>query len=275
MLEIPEAKVLSDQIREAFAGRAVRNAVVNASPHKLAWYNGDPDACGPLLTGQTLDGAQPRGGQVELALGPVRLTLSDGVNIRRLAPGEPRPKTHQLLLEMDDGSALCCSVQMYGGLCAFREGTFDNPYYRAACDAPSPLGDAFTPAYFQSLRAGADKLSAKAFLATEQRVPGLGNGVLQDILHVAGLNPKRRMASVSASAFETLYRALTGTLREMAALGGRDVETDLYGRPGGYHTRCSRKTEGTPCPVCGTVIVKESYMGGAVYYCPTCQPARG
>jgi formamidopyrimidine-DNA glycosylase len=40
-------------------------------------------------------------------------------------------------------------------------------------------------------------LSAKAFLATEQRIPGLGNGVLQDILFTAGIHPKRKMAAIS------------------------------------------------------------------------------
>ena len=35
--------------------------------------------------------------------------------------------------------------------------------------------------------------SAKAFLATEQRIPGLGNGCLQDILFRAGLNPRKKL----------------------------------------------------------------------------------
>ncbi|MFO7935831.1 MAG: zinc finger domain-containing protein [Bacteroidales bacterium] len=26
------------------------------------------------------------------------------------------------------------------------------------------------------------------------------------------------------------------------------------------------------CPNCGDAIVKEAYMGGAVYFCPVCQP---
>jgi formamidopyrimidine-DNA glycosylase len=27
----------------------------------------------------------------------------------------------------------------------------------------------------------------------------------------------------------------------------------------------------TPCPVCGTAIVKEAYLGGSIYYCKKCQ----
>lgn len=33
----------------------------------------------------------------------------------------------------------------------------------------------------------------------------------------------------------------------------------------------SKKTAGQPCPECGSGIRKEQFLGGAVYYCPTCQ----
>jgi endogenous inhibitor of DNA gyrase (YacG/DUF329 family) len=57
----------------------------------------------------------------------------------------------------------------------------------------------------------------------------------------------------------------------MTAQGGRDTEPDLFGQPGGYVSRCSKNTAGQPCGRCGDRIVKESYMGGSIYYCPTCQ----
>lgn len=275
MLEIPEAQVIAQQINAILKGERVQSVVVNASPHKFAWFNGDPAAYAPLLSGLCLDGAIARGGQVEISFGSVNLLLCDGISARFVAAGQPLPKTHQLLIEFDSGSDLCCSVQMYGGLYAFHSGDFQNPYYLAACEKPSPLTDAFSAVYFDRLRAESDpKFSAKAFLATEQRVPGLGNGVLQDILYCAGLHPKQKIGTLTDAEFAKLYRCVVDTLRDMARLGGRDVECDLYGNPGGYHTRCSRLTLGTPCAVCGNSITKENYMGGAVYVCPGCQSAR-
>jgi hypothetical protein len=41
---------------------------------------------------------------------------------------------------------------------------------------------------------------------------------------------------------------------------------------GGYITKASKNTLGKPCKRCGEIIVKEAYLGGAVYYCPKCQP---
>ena len=274
MLEIPEAYVLAQQLEATVVGKAVQGVIANASPHKFAWFHGDPALYAPQLTGLAVEGAQPRGGQVELRLGAMRLVLCEGINARYLAPGEAPPKTHQLLLSFADGSALSCTVQMYGGMYAFAQGTLDNPYYLLSCQKPSPLTEGFSEAYFEGLRRDADaKLSLKAFLATEQRVPGLGNGVLQDLLFEARLHPKRKLGTLSDSAYAGLYHTVVDTLWAMARAGGRDVETDLFGRAGGYATRCSRLTVGQPCAVCGTAIAKESYMGGAIYFCPTCQPA--
>jgi formamidopyrimidine-DNA glycosylase len=143
----------------------------------------------------------------------------------------------------------------------------------AAKEKPSPLSDAFNRDYFDTLSdENTPKLSAKAFLATEQRIPGLGNGVLQDILWTAGVHPKRKMAALNKVELDTIYSAVKHVLFKMAAEGGRDTETDLYGQPGGYKTVLSKNTAGTGCPKCGTMITKEAYMGGSIYYCAGCQP---
>jgi formamidopyrimidine-DNA glycosylase len=161
---------------------------------------------------------------------------------------------------------------MYGGVSAFPEGTNDNKYYQVAKEKPSPLTDGFDEAWFNSLfdenTAG---LSLKALLATEQRIPGLGNGALQDILFNARMHPKKKVGSLSADNRRVLFESIRSTLSEMVAGGGRDTENDLFGRPGGYQTRLSRNTSGQPCPACGKSIWKEAYMGGSVYYCLACQ----
>ena len=192
---------------------------------------------------------------------------------RLIPPGETVPAKHQLRLDLDDGSTLVVAVAMYGGIQVFGDGENDNPYYRVAMSLPSPLGDGFDPAYFAEMldAEGAAALSAKAFLATEQRIPGLGNGVLQDILWNARLHPRHKVGFLDDDARDRLYGAVTTTLAQMARDGGRDTERDLFGWPGGYATVMSRLTLELPCPRCGSRKVKESYLGGAVYYCPECQ----
>ena len=69
MLEIPEAQVIAQQINAKLKGERVLSVIVNASPHKFAWFNGDPEAYAPLFSGLCLDSANARGGQVEISFG--------------------------------------------------------------------------------------------------------------------------------------------------------------------------------------------------------------
>ncbi len=273
MIELPESMTLERQMTKELKGKRIEKVIAGKSPHRFAFFCGDPLTYDALLRGKTVGETKAYGGHVEIELEDVRLDFSDGITFKFLKPGEPEPKKHQLYLLFDDGSALCMSVQMYGAMCAFPTGTNDNPYYIAAREKISPLSDAFDVSCFRSLIDGVDKkkTSVKAFLATQQRIPGLGNGVLQDILWVARLHPKRKLADLSGQEIAELFMAVKGILAAMAKQGGRDTEKDLYGGSGGYKTIMSKNNTQMLCPSCGGTIRKEAYLGGSVYYCPVCQ----
>ncbi len=273
MMEIPESNTIARQLNETIQGKTILNVTACHSPHKFTWYFGDPSTYHELLSGFRIDRSLAVAGNVEIQAGDCRILLQDGVNLRYLPAGEEAPQKHQLFIEFDDFSRLTGTVQMYGGISAFRDGENENPYYLVGKEKPSPLGDEFDESYFQSLCGcpNFEKLSAKAFLATEQRIPGLGNGVLQDILWNAGIHPKRKMVELSDAELTGLYRAVKDMLVEMTLKGGRDTERDLYGCSGGYRSVLSKNTVGQPCPACGAPIQKEAYLGGSIYFCDQCQ----
>jgi formamidopyrimidine-DNA glycosylase len=274
MIELPEAVVLAGQINNTLRDKQILNATANQSPHKFAWYTGDPANYRHLLAGKTIRNAAACGNHMEIHADDMILVISTPVKYH--VEGEKPPKKHQLLLEFDDRTAVSCTAQMWGVLFCFNENEKGGlPDYHIAKQKPSPLSDPFDRAYFDSLfDENTGNLSAKAFLATEQRIPGLGNGVLQDILWTARIHPKRKMAELSDRAIQDMYDAVKRVLAEMTAQGGRDTERDLFGRPGGYKTILSKNTAGAPCPVCGTIIKKEPYLGGSIYYCAGCQSLR-
>jgi formamidopyrimidine-DNA glycosylase len=273
MIEIPEALNIAKQINEAIHGKRIANVVAGHTPHKLVWYFGDKAKYRDLLVGKVIGKAAACGGMVEITAGESRILLGEGVGIRFHAVDALRPPKHQLMIEFGDRSALTASVQMYGGVGCFRNGQLDNPYYKATKEKPSPLTSEFSKSYFEQMLGSEEvqKLSLKALLATEQRIPGLGNGILQDILFNAKLHPKKKTNTLSAADRKALFHSLKSTIAEMAAKGGRDIELDLFGHPGGYRTMLCKNTVKNPCLVCGTVIQKEAYMGGAIYYCEKCQ----
>jgi formamidopyrimidine-DNA glycosylase len=273
MIELPEALNIAGQINDTIHGKQVASVVAAQTPHKLAWYYGEPQKYSDLLVGRTIGRASSYGGLVEIEAENANILLGDGAGIRFHSKGEPRPAKHQLLIEFDDHSAISVSIQMYGGIGVFLEDELDNPYYRVAKEKPSPFSPAFDKVYFDRLISAQEvqKLSLKALLATEQRIPGLGNGILQDILFNAKMHPKKKVNTLAETEKEVLFNSIKTTISTMAAKGGRDTELDLFGCPGGYKTILCKNTVNKPCPFCGTIIKKEAYMGGSVYYCEKCQ----
>lgn len=272
MIEIPESLTIARQARLRLSGLTVEEVIPPTSPHKFTWYNGDPADYHQLLEGRKILSASGFGAFVELEMeNGAHLLVSDGVNMRHYTQGEELPVKHQLAITLNDGSSLIFTVAMYGGIYA-HSGSFDNPYYVGARAKFQPLDEAFGRDYFLSLARELKRdMSVKAFLATEQRIPGLGNGVLQDILFNAGVSPKRKMSSVDGKDMENLLEAMKSTLGAMLENGGRDTEKDLFGNKGRYRTLMSKNTYKNPCPVCGGAILKEAYLGGTIYYCPACQ----
>jgi formamidopyrimidine-DNA glycosylase len=271
MIELPEAVVISQQIVKTLTGRCIERAVANASPHKFAWYTGDPANYQDLLAGKTIRGAGASGNHIEIQADDWTLVISTPIKYH--SGSKKPPQKHQLLLEFSDKTAITCTVQMWGAmLCLPPSGEGANPEYYISKERPSPLSEAFDRAYFDSLIDSTNRnLSAKEFLATKQRIPGLGNGVLQDILWTARIHPRSKLSDLDEMGINAMYQALRHVLTEMTAQGGRDTERDLFDRPGGYRTILSKNTVCKPCPACGSIIQKESYLGGAIYFCPECQ----
>ncbi|MBN2220290.1 MAG: hypothetical protein JW697_08440 [Kosmotogaceae bacterium] len=273
MIEIPEAFVIANQIDETLASKKVEKVEVPAKPNKYSFYFGNPSEYWRLLNGAVFSSARALGGMVEISFESRRLVLSDGAVITfHDKDGTPESKS-QLTITFGDGTSLTVRIQLYGGIWCFNEGEFNNKYYLAAQEKPSPLVDQFNEAYFLRILdfAGAGKHSLKSFLATEQRIPGLGNGTLQDIAWTSGLHPKIKIESLSDEERGRLFSSIRSVMKKMAMRGGRDSEKDFFGNRGGYTTIMGKGTYGKPCPRCGALIERQDYLGGKIYFCSGCQ----
>ncbi|NBJ92371.1 zinc finger domain-containing protein [Parablautia muri] len=272
MLELPESYTISGQIQELLTGKIISYVEVLHTPHKLAFLQGDVKSYRDLLEGQTVKGATYHGGLIEMDTEDCMIAFGDGAYPRYYEDKKKFPKKHQLAIYFDDETAVFVSIQMYGFIFVFPKGKCPEDHYISSAGKTDPLCNEFTFEYFRSLYPGnRKKLSAKAFLATEQRIPGLGNGVLQDILWNAGIDPRFDMREASETDFMALYTSVKKILKEMCEQGGRDTEKDLLGQTGKYITQLSKKTLFEPCIKCGHEIHKANFMGGTVYYCENCQ----
>lgn len=271
MIELPEAIVLARQCSETLQGKVVEHVIVNSRPHRLAWFVDEGKEYQQLLKGKSFTNSVNFAGYLCLYFDDVQVILHDGVNIRYL-DSKPEHDQHQFLISFTDGSCLVVSVAMYGGIYVTKKDIVPTSYMKASLDSIDCVSPLFSFEYFMSKAIG--KLSLKAFLATEQRFPGIGNGVIQDVLFKVGLHPKLKISDCSEEQLRNLYGKLAGTVREMVALGGRNNEKDLFGMPGGYEVLMTSTQLKNPCRNCSGSIVKENYMGGSIYFCPQCQPLK-
>lgn len=275
MFELPEFLTLARQINESLCGKVVHKGSLGNSPHKFVWYNRSHEEFEALTRGKRVGEAWAKGKWLFIPMEPGYLLLLGECGGRVLyhLPDARRPDKYHLLLQFSDGSALTATTQMWGAMELFERGQeADRQYIKGM--RPTPLDPAFTPEYFTTLidsLASGEKRSVKGLLTQNQLIPGLGNAIAQDILYKAHLHPRRPLETLTGDQKLALYAAIQTTVQEVIAGGGRDDEIDLYNQAGKYVRQMDKRAVGKPCPACGTAIEKIQYLGGACYFCPTCQ----
>jgi Formamidopyrimidine-DNA glycosylase len=271
MLELPEVLTIAEQLEKTIVGKKISKVLPPSKVHKFCWYNGDPMEYDAAIKNCEVISVAGFGIYVEIEFSNgYKLCFNDGVNARIMDSSQTL-KGYQLLIEFGDESVLVFTVAMYGGI-IFHNGNYDNEYYLKSRNALDIFSAEFKNYYEKTLNEAKQNLSAKAFLATEQRFPGIGNGVLQDILFTAYIHPKRKISTFGKEEKDRLLNSIIEVLENMIKNHGRNTEKDIFGDNGGYKVLFSKNTVGDGCPRCGNQIVKEAYLGGAVYYCPLCQP---
>lgn len=252
MFELPEIVILTRQINETLCGKKVEHGQLGNSPHKFVWYNRTPDDFAVLTAGTVAGTAYSRGRWLFLPLEPgYVLVLGEcGGKLRYHAPGAALPKKYHLLLSFADGSSLSLMTQMWGAMELYAQGEEQQRQYIRDM-RPTPVDESFTLAYFTALIdecLQGEKRSAKGLLTQDQLIPGLGNAIAQDILFRARLHPRHPLAELSPLQRRALYDAIRATVADVIAQGGRNDETDLFGRPGGYTRVMDKNAVGQPCP---------------------------
>ena len=289
-MSLAECVITASQLNETVKNKMITKVVANQNPHTFVWFALEPAYAfcshdksnefaaeyDKYLVGEKIKGA-------EAVLGGYSAYTFMYVGNRALMfhvlttlyhdKGTKRPKRRQLLLELNDGTALSFCGSLGGPLFLF-EVDESGRALNYTSNFPSILSDDFSLDFFMGLIKNTPfkSMSAKEFLATKNRIPGLDNSILHEILWEAEINPKTKMVSLSETNFVKIYNSIKKVFPAVIAGGGKDTDKDLYGNLGKYETHVSKNTLGTPCKRCSYLIVKEAFLGGAVYYCPECQP---
>jgi formamidopyrimidine-DNA glycosylase len=275
MFELPEVLNLVEQMNETLVGKTICVGHLGNSPHKFVWYNREP-AEFEMLTQHTIIGqarAQGRWLSIPLHPGYVLLFGECGGRILYHPAGSPLLGKYHLHLAFEDGSFLTALTQMWGAMELYEAGKEQERTYVKDM-RPTPVEPTFTFEYFSALidsLLSGERRSIKGLLTQEQLIPGLGNAIAQDILFRARLHPKHPLDQLGKAQRRKLYHAILKTVREIAAQGGRYDEYDLFNQPGRYARLMDSQAVDRPCPACGARVQKIQYLGGACYFCSSCQ----
>ena len=104
MNELPETNTLAKQIQETLIGQTITSVTADASPHKFAWYHGDPADYSKRLIGNTVKSADAYGMMVEITLSHATLVFSDGIKLRLHPDAGAIPKKHQRIPGVGNGT---------------------------------------------------------------------------------------------------------------------------------------------------------------------------
>jgi formamidopyrimidine-DNA glycosylase len=141
---------------------------------------------------------------------------------------------------------------------------------------PDPLLDDFTPELLAE-RLTPRRGSLKAVLLNQSVVAGIGNIYADEILHRAGLRPRRQTHRLAKSTIARLHAAIIEVLSEAVASGGSTLDdtqyVDVVGDTGSYqHAHRVYGRAGETCLSCGRARISRTVVAGrTTCYCAVCQ----
>lgn len=125
-------------------------------------------------------------------------------------------------------------------------------------------------------RLGRSRRAVKVALLDQRAAAGIGNLYASEILHQAGVDPRRVCAGLTLRHWRRIDRAVRDVLSEAIRLEGSTLSDGTYrsalNTGGGYQNRHRvYDRAGRPCTSCGRAVVRIIQAQRSTFFCPRCQ----
>ena len=258
MPELPEVETLCRQLRQVIIGRRIIELEV-IDP-KIGTFS---DVIGHWIRTVHRYG---KGLEVVLDSGmALRLHLRmSGKLLWQPAYSLPRPHT-RFIIGFEEGQLLCIDPRRFA--------TLSLQDMSVAANRPSfPMEKTDLPRI--SMQAEKRRIPVKAFLLDQTVIAGIGNIYACEILHAAAIEPERRACDLTFAQWQQIADITAFILKRAIRARGTTISDwhDLFGQKGEnqQHLKVYGR-DGTPCPRCGSPIVRKNIGGRGTYYCASCQ----
>jgi formamidopyrimidine-DNA glycosylase len=179
------------------------------------------------------------------------------------AEREPTPYDH-FQLTMAGGKELVFVDPRQFGRIQFWQGEGVPPWW--AKIPPAILSDAFTPGLVAAFLRRRARTSIKAVLLMQERFPGIGNWMADEVLWRAGFHPEAKAGAFGPKAVRKLYATLRTVCAEAMAVIGKD-----WSDPPDAWLFNHRWQDGGRCPRAKKPLVRAEVGGRTTCWSPTRQ----
>ncbi len=167
----------------------------------------------------------------------------------------PRKHDHLVLLQ-HDRSLVFSDHRMFGRI-QFSLGPAAPDWWTSI--APAILSDAFTLETVTAFLRRRARSPIKAVLLMQERFPGIGNWMADEILWRAALHPKQPAGTLTPAQIKTLHHECRWVCRQaLKIIGG---ECDTLPDPPKSWLFPHRWTDGGRCPKTSTLLIRETIAG--------------
>jgi formamidopyrimidine-DNA glycosylase len=145
----------------------------------------------------------------------------------------------------------------------------DNPDKVTGKLGPEPLADDFTlPDFKLCFRRRSGRL--KPLLLNQEFLAGVGNIYADESCHLAKIDPRRQVDTLTDDELERLYYAVRQALNSGITYKGASLDEVYRGGEFQNHFQVYGRT-GQPCLTCGREIQRIVLGGRSTHFCPDCQ----
>ena len=276
-IELPEAKILTDQMNQQVLGKYVESCQTHESKglQRIGMLESDLTVFNQLV-GAKIEQAVSRGNVIVVKFDnkmDIVIGFEYGGELFYHKNSNDVSRFH-LKINFTDNTALTIRLTGMGVIQLLKDDSLENSYvYKRDFDFTklSSLDNDFTIQRFSKMFSQLNKALKTALVGKDAIVVGISNSTFQDILYRARLNPKRKASGLSEDEIQRLFDTIKFVVTKRIKLNGKEHFQDIYQKHGKYIPSMGPNMKDQKCPECGTTIQKLSYGGGHIYLCPSCQ----
>lgn len=282
MPELPEVETVRRGLAPTMEGHIITRAEVNRPD--LRWPL--PDRMAERLTGARVERLRRRskyiladldtGESLLVHLGMSgRMTVS-GVMLGGFHYDHPLPQKHDhIVFHMDQGARITFNdARRFGAMDLVRTDR-EAAHWLLSGLGPEPFSNDFNEEYLKE-RLKSRATPIKSALLDQRIIAGLGNIYVCEVLHRAGIDPRKQAGRIATKRIAQLVPLIRDVLAEAIEAGGSSLRDHRQadGELGYFqHSFRAYDQEGEPCRTegCDGNIHRIVQSGRSTFFCPICQ----